>query len=349
MTEEIKMNKIKYSFTLVLILFVTAGTVFGGGGSRNGTAGATELLIPVGARGIGLSGSALTSATGVDAIFWNPANIARSSNSTDLVFSQMSYIADIGITYGGIAVNVEGFGAIAFDIKSLSFGDIIKTTVSNPDGTGITYSPQYVTIGLSYSRMLSDRISVGLTADLVSETIDRVSATGVAFSAGVTYSNLANIDGLSFAIVLKNLGPQMQFGGSGLYVSAEASDLNLGEQFYKVEAASFELPSALEIGFGYDVKIAEQNDLLLSASFQNNNFDADKYKVGAEYNFKNLLYLRGGYTFAPELSSDERVYSFTVGGGVQYIVGGVDFKLDYAYQDTKYFDGNNVFTLSLGL
>jgi len=78
------------------------------------------------------------------------------------------------------------------------------------------------------------------------------------------------------------------------------------------------LPSALEIGFGYDVKIADQNDLLLSATFQNNNFDADKYKVGAEYNFRNLLYLRGGYTFAPELSSDERVYSFTVGGGVLY-------------------------------
>lgn len=78
----------------------------------------------------------------------------------------MNYIADIGVQFGAVGVNFEEFGSIAFSIKSLSVGDIIKTTVENPDGTGQTFAPQYSTIGLSYSKMLSDRVSVGFKPKL---------------------------------------------------------------------------------------------------------------------------------------------------------------------------------------
>ncbi|MBI1937134.1 MAG: PorV/PorQ family protein [Ignavibacteriales bacterium] len=343
------MNKIKYSLTFLLILFVTASTIFGSGGNRNGTAGATQLLIPVGARSIGLSGSTLTTTAGVEALYWNPANVVRGSHSADVMFSQTSYIADIGVTYGAITANIEGFGAIGFSIKTLAIGDIEKTTVDNPDGTGSTFSPQFVTVGLTYSTLLSDRISVGITANLITEQIDLVSATGFSFNAGVTYNNLANIDGLSFAVVMKNIGPQMRYDGSGLYTTAETPNFARSAQLYKIDAATFELPSTLEMGLGYQLNVGDQNSLAISTLFQNNNFDADMYKIGAEYNYDNLLYLRGGYTFAPELSSDERVYGFTVGGGLKYVVGGMDFRLDYAFQDTKYFDGNNVITIGIGL
>ena len=45
------MNKIK-SLSFIIIFFIAAGSLFASGGKRNGSAGATELLIPVGARGI---------------------------------------------------------------------------------------------------------------------------------------------------------------------------------------------------------------------------------------------------------------------------------------------------------
>ena len=165
----------KINLILIILMFFATGLSFGQS-DRIGTAGATELLIPVGARGVAMGNASLTNAVGADAIFWNPANIVRSNNSADIMVSHMNYIADIGVEYGAIGVNLGDFGSMAFSIKSLGFGDILKTTTINPDGTGQTFSPQYTTIGISYGKMLSDRVSVGFNANWVSENIDLVSA-----------------------------------------------------------------------------------------------------------------------------------------------------------------------------
>ena len=85
------------------------------------------------------------------------------------MFSYMSHIADIGVTYFGVSTNLEGFGTVAVTLKSLAIGNINVTTVDNPDGNGQSFKPTFLTLGLTYSRMLSDRISVGLTMNYISE------------------------------------------------------------------------------------------------------------------------------------------------------------------------------------
>ena len=289
------MKKIKSFIYLLLIGLLTTGNLFASGGNRNGTAGATHLLIPVGARGIALGGSAIVNSSGLEALYYNPANVSRATNTTNAMFSHMNYIADIGVEYGAISTNIEGLGTIALSIKSLSIDDIEITTEDNPDGIGATFKPGFTTIGLTYSRMLSDRIAVGITTNLIQEELNLVSATGVSFDIGVSYSNLANIQGLSMAIAMKNLGPQMKYDGSGLFLTAESVDLNRPEQFYKIDAAAFELPSTLELGLGYQYDINEQNALSINGLFQNANFYGDEYRVGAEYAYDNLLFFRAGY------------------------------------------------------
>ncbi|MDP3683529.1 MAG: PorV/PorQ family protein, partial [Ignavibacteria bacterium] len=169
---------------LLIIVFAFQFTldVYAGGGNRTGTGGATQLLIPVGPRGIAMGESNIATSYGVESIFWNPAGAARMSSSTDVMFSHMSYIADIGVEYGAISANFEGFGVISLGLKSLSIGDIMETTTETPDGTGATFSPQMLTAGLSYSRQLTDRISVGLTANVIMETLGDVSTSGIAFN-----------------------------------------------------------------------------------------------------------------------------------------------------------------------
>lgn len=341
------MKKINFIVLLLLVSLLTT-SVFAGGGSRNGTAGAAQLLIPVGARGIAMSGSSLIGSSGAEAIYWNPANLARGESNTNVMFSHMNYIADIGVEYGAISTNLEGFGAIGLSIKSLNVGKIDVTTVQNPDGTGQTYSPQFMTLGFTYSRLLSDRISVGITANLVTEKIELVSTTGFAFNVGVSYKNLGNVDGLSFAVVLKNLGPQMKYDGSGLLIRADAASLERPTQLYAIQAAGFELPSTLELGLGYNYNFNSSNSLMVNGVFQNSNFYGDEYKLGLEYTFDNLLFVRGGYMFMPELEKDDNIYGLTAGFGIKYNLGGVDLKFDYGFRDTKYFDDNHVFTVSLG-
>jgi len=335
---------------LLIIVFALQFTldVYAGGGNRTGTGGATQLQIPVGPRGIAMGEANIATSHGVEALFWNPAGVAKISSSADVMFSHMSYIADIGVEYGAVAANFEGFGVIALSLKSLAIGDIPVTTTQDPDGTGATFAPQMLTAGLTYARQLTDRISVGITTNIVMETLGEVNSTGVAFNVGVMYETLGDIEGLNLGIAMKNVGPQMQYDGSGLMSLASASDLQRPPSYLKVEAASFDLPSSFEMGLGYKMNLGEVNALQFSGAYQTNNYSGDEYKLGAEYGYNKMFFARVGYQGAPQVSSENYLYGITAGAGIHYDLGGIAVTVDYAYRDAKYFNGNHVFALSLG-
>lgn len=341
----------KSIFRLLIIVFtllLALDAVYAGGGNRIGTGGAAQLLIPVGPRGIAMGEANVATANGIEALFWNPAGVARINNSAGVMFSHMSYIADIGVEYGVATANFEGFGAVSLSIKTLAIDEILVTTTQNPDGTGSTFKPQMLTAGLSYSRQLTERIAVGLTVNYVTESLGDASASGIAFNVGVIYDNLAELEGLSLGLVIKNVGPEMQFDGPGLYTIADVNNYNRPPGYYKIEAAGVEMPSTFEFGAGYKTKIDELNQIQFAGMFQHNNFSDDEYKIGAEYGYNNTFFVRAGYLFAPETPSEKYLYGLTAGAGVNVDLEGIDLKIDYAYRYTQYFDGNHIFALSLG-
>jgi hypothetical protein len=321
---------------------------FAGRGDKAGTSAAPELMIPVGARDLALGGSSLASTNGIEAIYWNPAGLARSNSGAEAMFSHMRYIADVSVDYFAVGATFEGFGTLGFSLKALSFGDFEITTEDVPDGTGQLFSPTYVTVGATYSRLLTDRISVGFTTKLISERIDRVSATGVAFDFGVQYSEFAGVPGLNIGVAVKNIGPSMKFDGPGLLREAEVTDVLRPASFYKIEAQSDELPSTIELGIAYTYRLNDFNQLSVSSLFQNNNLSDDEYKLGLEYAFDNTLFVRGGYNLSPDTDSDSYIFSGTVGAGVHYPFSGLDITIDYAYRAVKYLDANHVFSIKLG-
>jgi hypothetical protein len=343
------MKTITQVFAVVLLLTLAAGLANAGSGNRTGTNGAAELLIPVGTRFIGMGGTGIATARGVEALFWNPAGAARMNNSVSVYVSHMNYIADIGVDYGAVSANVEGFGVLSLNLKSLSIGSIPVTTTQNPDGTGQTFSPQFFTLGFTYSRMLSDRVAVGLTTNLISERMGEVSATGVGFNVGVTYDNLGSIDGLSIGIAVKNVGTQMTFGGSGLLTQATVSGQNRPPGYYQIQSASFELPSSIEFGAGYRRSFGGDNSVLISGTFQSQNFTEDQYLVGAEYAYQDLFFVRGGYDFAQnESATNQYIFGPTFGAGVHSAVGSIDLSFDYAFRAVDVFSNTHVFSLMIG-
>ena len=101
--------------------------------------------------------------------------------------STMSYLADIRVNYIAAGAKFNSIGSFAFDLKTLDQGDIPITTEAQPDGTGGTYSPTFFTLGLHYSRALTDRISVGGTTHYIVNRIERVDGEvvdGDVFAAG---------------------------------------------------------------------------------------------------------------------------------------------------------------------
>ena len=342
-------NKTMRMAAWLMILVTVAAVAFASNPDRVGTSGAQELSIPVGARGIAIGGSYMVFATGADAIYYNPAGLASQTASVEALVSSMNYIADIGVMYGALGVKAGDFGTLGFSIKSVNFGSIPVTTVDFPDGNGEVYSPTYITLSGTFAKALTDRISFGFTVSLVSERILQMSANGVAFNAGLQYHNLA-VQGLDLAVAVKNIGPLMTFTGSDLLTTASAATGQRGSQNYSVNAASFDLPSLMEIGVSYTRKFDETNAISLGGLFRNNNYLEDEYNVGAEYAFSNTFFLRGGYTFSPQASNDPTgagsyLYDYTFGAGIHYPVGDVDLSLDYAYRHLKYFTPSNVISL----
>ncbi len=144
----------------------------------------------------------------------------------------------------------------------------------------------------------------------------------------------------------------MKFDGPDLLRTAVDDASSRGLQNYKIDAASFELPSQLLLGVSYEKRFADMYKAVLISTFQNNNFKNDEYKLAAEFSFKDLLFLRGGYSFyassTEDISDEEQnLYGPTFGAGINMNIG-IMVSVDYAYRQVRYFDPNHVFAIKIG-
>jgi len=330
---------------LITLSFVFAASIYAGDVSRKGTTGAEELLIPIGARGIATGGAFIANITGLESLFYNPAGLDVFPR-TEAMFSYVNYFADINISYFAIGTSLGDIGSIAFDLKSFDFGDIPITTVQLPDGTGQFYSPTFLTLGFTYSKVLTDRISIGTNLKLVTENVQNVSATGFALDAGVQYRFTQS---LLLGVTVKNIGTNMEFSGQNLTTRTNIPGSTPGsvDGTYEIVAETFQIPSFFELSLTYVLDFNEQNNLLLASSFVANNALEDVFNFGLEYGFVNTFFVRGGYNLSLE-NTENSIYSFTLGAGVDYNAGDVDIIFDYAYRDVKEFPtSNHIFTIKL--
>ena len=307
-----------------------------------------ELLIPVGAHSIAIGGACLATLQGVEAIQWNPAGVAKSPYGTVLMVSHMTYLADIAIEYAAIGARVGDVASLALSVKSLSVGDILVTTEDHPDGTGETTSPTVLVIGGTLARNISDRISMGVTSNLVYEKMAKVAATDIAFNVGLQYAGLGGIDGLSFGVAVKNLGPRMRYDGDGLIRQATVEDALRNSSPVKIAGSSSELPSTIDIGLGYTHSVSSSNYIVISSTFQNNNFSDDEYRFGGEYVVQNSISFRAGYVHSSPSEGGEYIYGLSAGVGVRASIQNIDIMADYAYRAVKYFSGNQAVCLTIG-
>ena len=336
---------------------VLAQDVGGGGGSlgesgsRSGTSGATELLVPLTARYTSLGATptaGLADMNGLEGLYANPAALSV-NQGTAVLFSRLEYVADIGVNYLGLAQSI-GNNNLAFTISAWDFGDIPEQTESAPEITDVTFSVNYFTAGLSYSRQLTDRIAAGATMKLINESIDDLSASAVAFDAGMTY--VLPETGLRLGISLKNIGYELAFGGTGLVqlVRLPGQDPTANQNAVSIESDGVQLPTQLNFGAAYTRPIAGSNYVTVLGNFRSNSFDEDQYSAGIEVGFQNLLYGRAGYQFSNEMEDLTFYEGYAFGGGLKIPLGGQSrIMVDYAFQPVKFFDNVQFITAAVEL
>ncbi len=323
----------KYKIVILLLVLLVLGlsTAYAGNEARVGTAGALELTIPYGSRGTAMGGAVLSTVTGVESMYWNPAGLG-SLEGTEVMFTHLPYFAGIDVNYFGLASYVEGFGTIGFGAKVVQIGDIKETTEEFPDGTGRIFSPTLSVLNVSYAKVLNANVQFGFNAKFIHENVFDVSATGAAFDFGFVYNPRWN--GLSLGVVIKNYGSEMQYSGIGF-------DREVDNRPVRANSAKFELPSSFNLGFGYDFINEDLNFATFSGTFQSNNFSKDIWNGGVEYVYDGKYSLRAGYNYSDK---SEYLYGASFGAGVKIPLGDMDLSMEYTWTQTDVFDNNQYFT-----
>ena len=345
---------------LVFLLFGGICNIQAGNPDRQGEAGAYELLMNPWARSAGLSALTASMVQGVESMRINVAGLSR-INKTEVSLGHTDYLSgtDTKLNAFGLAQKVgkNKNGALGISLMAVDFGEIRVTTTDQPDGTGATFEPTFFNLGIGYSYIFDNRISVGFVLRLVSESNSEISGQGFAIDAGVQYVT-GEMDNFKFGISLRNVGTKMKFAGQGLSfkVDPDGSD-PAGEIVLKQDAATFELPSLLNIGVSNDFYAGVHHRITLLASFTGNSFSRDQVGAGLEYAFKERFMIRAGYK--TDLGEEEEVDINNVYSGLS---GGATFvlpiskknkdsvlRLNYAYRATEIFDGTHNLGVTIAL
>ncbi len=334
------------TFLLGTALLLSTTALFGGNKNKVGGAGAQELLIPVGSQAIAMGGAYNAMVSGNEAIYWNPAGLAASHATAEATFSNLQWIAGTKVNYFAVSSNFGEIGAIGLSAKIFNFGKFEQTTEFETEGTGIMVNPSIVTLGLTYSKQMTDRIFFGVNAKIIHESFLRMSASNVAFDFGVQY--ISSI-GVRMGLTLNNFGPMMQYYGDDLqrtvhipHTQQAAANVDL-----RLEAQNFELPSTFEIGLAYPYSLNSQNKITVVGNYRNQNYGLDELAGGVEYGFNNIFFVRGGYSSVLGGNANDNIFGMTMGAGIRYKLGASALLIDYAYRDAKWFGGNQWFTVSM--
>lgn len=344
----IKKTIMQKIISTILACLMFGFTSFAGNPDRQGEAGAYELLMNPWARSGALNSLNASCVSGIEAMMVNVAGISR-INNWELGFSQTRWLvpSSININAVGFAVKMGKSGTLGLSLMNLDFGDIKVTTTTSPEGTGASYSPSFSNIGIGYSHLFGNKVSVGVLFRGITESIQDLTAFGFSIDAGIQYVTGPQ-DNFKFGISLRNIGGPMNFSGDGL-----SSQLNSPENTkitYDVRLSKFELPSQLHIGLSYDFITSEMITTTPMLNFTSNSFGRDEVGAGVEFKLGQHFALRASYKY--ELNSGSDDFNKTVHTGVAAgasisipLKKNSDSKLsiDYGWKASSPFEGTHQF------
>ena len=335
--------------SLTIIIGFTSTQAFAGNKDRAGQAGANELLVNPWAVSSGWGNAGMACVKGVDAMWSNVAGISF-TNSIDINFSYTNWLAGSGtsVVAFGFLTRVSESVVAGLAVTSMSFGEITKTDTEHPDGGIGTFKPSLMNINIAIAKSFSNSIHGGFVLKIINESIADMDGTGVAMDAGIQYVT-GITDNIHFGIALKNIGPTIKYHGDGLAFAVVLDGMSSSLTVVQ-RADEFELPTQLNIAAAYDFNFDDLARLTLAVNFNSNAFSKDQFVFGVEGSFRDILMLRGGYTYeAGIMKSIEDAdctnvhKGLSLGATVQAPLNNKGLKvcLDYAYRNTKHWKGTH--------
>ncbi len=279
-----------------------------------GDAGLLSLRLPFGTRESAMGGAGVAAPAGAAAVWWNPAYLALAGGGTDLLLQHQRLYGLFSKESAALAHHAAG-GVLGFQFGGFYADEIERygeEPVGVPEGT---FEPYDVAVGISYARVVADRVALGATAKVLYQKIDFFSDTG--FAVDLFISHRAVIEGLVLGASVVNVGGQMN-----------------------LDAEPFDLPTAVRLGAAYDPPHAlfARRLTLAGDVFMPNDGNA-KAHVGAEYRLIPEVALRAGTRLNYENQG------LTAGLGLRKGV----LEVGYAFEESKVegFESFHKFSIEL--
>lgn len=252
----------------------------------SGGEGALFLLVPVGARTVGIGQAVVADRPGSEAVWWNPAALGTADRREVAVHHSTSLLGT------GDAVTLvwpsSSIGVIAASINIVDFGE--QEVTSQTPGGEVSLGrllPRGLVYAASYATTIGSRLSAGLSYKLVQFRVD---CTGPCDTSDQLNASTSAVDFGVQVIPLKNVP---------LHVGASVRNLGLRLQVND-NAQADPIPRRLQVGARYvyvpPAHLVEDLELRISADLIDDiEVHRPSINVGGELAYQQRAFLRAGY------------------------------------------------------
>ncbi len=327
--------RIKYICLSLLSIFIFAHSLLAV--SKSGTSAAQFLKIGVGPRATALGGAFTALANDVSALYWNPAGAAWIADRQFIV-THTEWFADINHEFAGLNIPISRAAAIGLSFCTLTIPDMEQTTIQEPEGTGIYFDVQDISLGMTYSRKMTERFSFGLSVKYIQQKLFNESASTFAVDLGGLLNT--GFKGMRMGIAMTNFGGKLKLEGRDLIVNFEDTPARLETQNWPLPI-SFRFGLAMDIiGLREGLMLKESQRLTVLVDGSNINDSKETMSLGIEYSWNENFFLRGGYRINHDMED------LSAGIGTQFPVQHWMIQADYAI--TNYGDLGYIQRIGLG-
>jgi len=278
------------------------------------------LAIGVGGRALGMGGAAVALTADATAGFWNPASLARIDYPQIVLMHNEQFGSLLNHDYGAVAIPFGPSTSLALSVIRLGVDDIADTRAAGIDASGnLTYDltqfsrvdPGRVTYFnaadwaflFSYARRVTPEFSYGANLKYLRRELGDNSANGIGIDIGVWYAPMedlflgATVQDVTTTFLAWDTGtnelitPTVKVGGA-----------------YQIAALGGTFVPALDV----DVRFENRKSI---SEIHVGPVGADLH-TGLEYQFKDLLFIRAGYSDVKQL---------TLGAGLRFPKLAIDY------------------------
>lgn len=286
---------------------------------------ATFLLVPLGARNVGMGGAFAGARGDVEGALWHPASLAA-LDEWAVFYHGSNDFGSSTHAFGGVVpwgVNRVGLSLLAVDLGSIEGRDASNQPLGTIDLSNTV-------VGLSVARPISHGIEVGAGYKFVRIgggcdgcTGIAPDATGHAFDLSVL-GRVGPDDRVRVGLVVSNLGPGIAFASGGETDPLPAR-MRLGGEV-----------DALPPSTARDIDVRFRADLRQTFT----EFDDLDLFTGAEVGYRSIALLRLGYAAGTGGRS-----GLALGVGLRY--EGFQLDLGRSFDDFAGFDSDSPFQISV--